>query len=626
MNAMKTVLAVQVLAAFVAVAEDAEFFNVDGKGDIASLASWGSDYEALPTDKRPYLTWHSPWMTASADVTYAGLNFADYGKVLTMDLSIQPGVRTITLNNDLRVGWFTTLNLKGGLFDFQSQHTFYRGDWNQNNGNISITLNLDGCVWTNMTNVSMSYAAANGGRFNHWTLENGSALYSSGYFRFEDYHNQSRSNSVSVLSGSRMLIGDGIATDRAGANPPSTLFMTGNKFLLSGEGSYLGVASASSASKNTSFIGQNFAGSSFVITDHAKADFNIAGKNCSNIIIGRYSASAAHSNRLEVTEHADLNVNELSIGYEGTCGNVAYFGSSATFTASMLYVGRGTLANGNLCEFDSGARGFITTIYPGFGGLSASNEFRVAGGAVVTNFVTYADYSGASNNCISVAGEGSELFVQKAIYLGMSGGSYNSIRVTDGAHLMASNLYLNCGTGSTDNTLLISNATVTAYSSFRTCDSDNGNYKGGTNACIRLQGDSPRLIVSRSSVYAGDIKNGARFVFDLPPEGYAEGVVPVAMTDWRTFDKTVRFEANGIGEMLADMKAKNIRKRNIKLIETVGNVLSGLCQDNLDASNANLPDGAKFYYEGEGEYQGVPHCRSVWLEVKNPSGLMILFR
>ena len=98
------------------------------------------------------------------------------------------------------------------------------------------------------------------------------------------------------------------------------------------------------------------------------------------------------------------------------------------------------------------------------------------------------------------------------------------------------------------------------------------------------------------------------------------------MTDWRTFDKTVRFEANGIGEMLADMKAKNIRKRNIKLIETVGNVLSGLCQDNLDASNANLPDGAKFYYEGEGEYQGVPHCRSVWLEVKNPSGLMIFFR
>jgi len=596
------------------------FPNADKSGDLASLAAWGAGYDAVPTNDWPQIDWQNPNATASRDITFSGLFLDRYNGNVTIDLTKTTPQPTITLTNDLYVNYFTTATLKGGTYDFRGTGKIARGDWGSGNGNRFINLILDECVMTNMQNITMGYAAANGSSYNSWTLKNGSAMYTPGFFRVEEYANNSISNTFSILSGSRLVVENGLMTDRPAQTPP--FLVTGNRVVVSGTNSLLSVSGAET------MIGQNFNESWLIVSNSAVANFAPAGKTASSVALGMKVGS--NSNRLELVDHASLTGNEVKVGNGGTFGNRFHIGSQASlYLTQHLFVGHSS--PDNYCRFDSGATAYVGTLYPGYSSEACGNVLEIADGASLTNVVIFMSYAGSHNNLIRVDGTNTEHVVRGKYYIGLSGGCSNKVAVTDGATLTVDTIYLNCGVDKTgqcsaDNELLISNATVTVTNEFSTCTSDKSSYRGGTGAVIRLQGDAPHLYVTRSSKTSPDISNGTRFVYDLPAAGYAENVVPVQMLNWRTFDKTVRFEVTGVEAMQKDMAAKNERRRRIKLLQTTGNVLSGLCQDNVDASNAVAPEGARIYFEGVGSYKGVPHCSSVWVEVMREAGMTIIVR
>ena len=240
-------------------------------------------------------------------------------------------------------------------------------------------------------------------------------------------------------------------------------------------------------------------------------------------------------------------------------------------------------------------------------GTGKRNYIRVLDGATAKiNGLFYAGYgsTSASDNTILVSGTNSTLAANSAltmgdIYLGFMNSSdrtkfstRNTIQVSDGATFSANNVTLY----GSENGIVVSNALA---------DVKGGNGLQcnalGTNCYVRLQGSTPRF---RMSAQTGSgnfaLANSFKFIYDLPPEGYAAGFVPVQIQRWGTTDGTTELVFNGVAEMQSSMRARHVRKASYTVLRFAGGV-SGTGAALLAKWNAALPDGAKL--TADGSYQ-----------------------
>lgn len=170
--------------------------------------------------------------------------------------------------------------------------------------------------------------------------------------------------------------------------------------------------------------------------------------------------------------------------------------------------------------------------------------------------------------------------------------SGNTIQALDGATFQADNVTL-YGSG---NGIVVSNALADLKGA-------NGMQCSAlsTNCYVRLQGSTPRF---RMSAQTGSgnfaLANSFKFIYDLPPEGYAAGFVPVQIQRWGTTDGMTELVFNGIAEMQTSMRARNVRKASYTVLNFRGGV-SGTGAALLAKWNAALPEGAKL--TADGSYQ-----------------------
>ena len=143
------------LAAVCASAADATFPNTDGKGDLASAASWG--LEAVPGASTRVVFTKSMTATASEDISFAGIYMNAYNSTVTLDMrdeSTGASPRKIDLTSAITFKGVEKqrLRLRGGEWDMHGRNvSIDSGDYGGSTGS-RIEL-LDGIRMYNVANL-----------------------------------------------------------------------------------------------------------------------------------------------------------------------------------------------------------------------------------------------------------------------------------------------------------------------------------------------------------------------------------------------------------------------------------------------------------------------------------------
>ena len=266
-------------------------------------------------------------------------------------------------------------------------------------------------------------------------------------------------------------------------------------------------------------------------------------------------------------------------------------------------------------------------------GQNGENYLHVLYGSTATiNGLSYLGYAddpakcvNSHNNTILVSGASSVTNSSLAIgdiYLGSMTGAdsstfntNNCIVVRDGAEFKTGTIRLH---GSM-NGIVVSNAVVTLTGgSGIECGNTT---RGCTNCFVRLQGDAPRLIHSSTLTGNSSFDKSFHFIYDLPPNGYAPGIVPVRLERWSKMASSTEFVFNGIEEMQASMRRRRVSKVTYTMFAASGGVNnspSGVPQSCLDRCNLNLPQGAKL--------TGNSGRTALYLTVESLAGTLMIFR
>ena len=262
----------------------------------------------------------------------------------------------------------------------------------------------------------------------------------------------------------------------------------------------------------------------------------------------------------------------------------------------------------------------------------ASSEFGVGGDMTVGK--SYLNESiaigdGATANCsgtciIGNRGSGSGLFVSNAVCavgtlrVGCAAvSSGNVVRIEDDAELNVTE-NLDFGVGGANNLLDIDNATVNVGGELYS-------QRGAVGNEVHFSGAAPKLVVGKSMTAYSQNNQVARFVFNLPEDGYADGVAPLQYVGWYRLQSTMQISVTGIEAMQAKMRESGIRKREIPLVVCTKNVLEGLTDETIAAYNAQLPRGASMRRTNVSG-DGGNYFTGITLTVKSNNGLCLIFR
>jgi len=230
---------------------------------------------------------------------------------------------------------------------------------------------------------------------------------------------------------------------------------------------------------------------------------------------------------------------------------------------------------------------------------ATNNYFYVENGAEVNLsaglvYFAYADDvtgKNAASNILRAAGAGARI-KYAAIYFGKGGAAdantANEIQAFDGGSITGQIAYVY----GHDNGHVVSNATIVYTGNGIVCNSS------CTNCYLRLQGDSPRFMINSGASGNWDLRNSFKLIYDLPPDGYAEGFVPVYLTRWGTTDTTTEFIINGIDAVKRRMAQRRMSSMLFKLFRPAGGIGgSGFTAEMCERWNSRLPEGAELKWE-----------------------------
>ena len=349
---------------------------------------------------------------------------------------------------------------------------------------------------------------------------------------------------------------------------------------------------------------QNYGDRDFVLSGGAVWT-NVAG----SCFTYNYNPANCSNSRLFAREGSKLNftaTDHFYINEYGTCSNIviaAESGSLISFAATVT-LGRGSAQSTHQKLLCSGADSRIVVEGRFNVGLDGSknNLIEASDGGVMrfkagTPYFTYSDGDGglpATGNVVRAVGEGSKI-VFGPMYFGKSkttsdgngnitnwvGSCGNTVEAIAGG-LVSNQLYYVRGTG---NGFVVSNGVIATTGRGIICES------GCTNAFVRFQGDSPRFIQYTPKTGDFVLNSGFRFIYDLPPDGYAEGVVPMTTYYWGRIAADTKLEINGIEEVKRRMRRQNVSRREFVLWDfKVG--CSSITSAMVAGWQAQLPDDA----------------------------------
>ena len=496
-----------VLGAYGLNAADVTFPNSDGKGDLASAASWGltelpdSSTRVVFGDDGSNVT-----LTASEDISFAGFCHDGLQRTVTLDMRDEatdaaPGPRKINLTANITMGVKRYENLK-----------IRGGEWNLNNNSITI--------------------------------------YNNGY-------NVPKEPKLSISDGALM---HGVATIQGAYGDGSAADIS-----ISGEGTVVTAnvlkVAYYNANSNTVHVTD---GASLVLTGTGNKTIEIAPHDsawCGLVI----------SNNASLVKAGGESASVLLSDLKGQNYLHVLDGAAATIKG-YAYLGHGDGNNG----LDSHNNTILVS------GASAVTNSRLNMASIYLGQMDNNDSSRFStNNCIMVRDRAA--FTADVIsFYGVQNGIVVSnavMKLVGGSGLMS-----------------------------RTC----------TNCFVRLQGNRPELTHSSDLSGNATFKNAFHFIYDLPPDGYASGIVPVRIEKWFQMDDSTEFVFNGIKEMRESMRRRRVPKVTYPVF-VAGNgyaVIGSGLPAMLERWNSRLPEGVQLTNDND----------SFYLTVEALSGTMMIFR
>ena len=200
-------------------------------------------------------------------------------------------------------------------------------------------------------------------------------------------------------------------------------------------------------------------------------------------------------------------------------------------------------------------------------------------------------------------------------------GTGDSANVVDSRFIVESGAVLTGNVfrvGGNNNTLAVSNALVYVngdsnyYHALDIGDAAVG--KENKNAHLVFSGNAPRIVSPRSANFA----NGSDLTFNLPPAGYEQGIIPIALESSFNFGSTCSLNLAGAEEMMA-VHHENKWKRSYTLIKALNVNISDA---EIERVNGMLPKGMSL----RKVYDGTIARWSLILDVKPKYGLALIVR
>lgn len=258
---------------------------------------------------------------------------------------------------------------------------------------------------------------------------------------------------------------------------------------------------------------------------------------------------------------------------------------------------RAAFTKGNSYLFDSG-----------FG-----HRMTISEGAKIAFPGVYVDNTACSNT-LEVTGAGTELDVTGTFFLQpyqanrMARGS--AVRVADNATLRVAGSFMVTGH---DLSVVVSNATLEGACTVANAYWGYANAVSGvdsSNCALRLEGTMPKVKISGSAYF----NKGTRIQFHIPPTGYAAGHVPLEIKTIGTWHNDVRFELEGLEELLRTLP-DSCDMTLIKMSDGWLPADSSSCWDQVRAS---LPKDITLTV--------TPDAKKLVLHAKIHKGLMLLLK
>ena len=590
--------------AFAVQAVDITFPNTDGKGDLASTASWNQTPIPDPTNRPEFkATLMGATLTASEDISFAGfkinVNNTAYPVILDMRneaTGANPGPRKITLSDNIRnVSGNNITYIKGGEWTGTSIST----DW----GKSTDIYYVQGAVMT----LSGSLAGTYGGNGALIELSGGSvvtALHARAQYNYGD------NSSIQVLDGSKLVV-TGVA-DESFMSDKSSGFNNG--YVVRGENSLIKKTSSAKAA----LLGAGGHSAYLRVEDRGVADFT------GTLRVG--NAANSTNNVVSVTGGGTLKADGVQLGYSSSAGNNLF----AITNGGVAEVPNGFFVGGNAYEGCFGNtllvsngvfRGKVPTI--GFKAGSSNNLVRIVGrqsvyeavanvssdtacifayernnrfeldDAVWTNNVAKITYLNCSQftegHCVMELRNNAEFYTTNQFY--MTGIHYRSLSnllsIVSGSRLYSKG---SVGVYSIGNVFSISNGTLETEGSFTvTAQSGSPMMYGYSNNWVRVAGERPRISVTNGTFA---VQYASYLQFDIPASGYEAGAAPVKAKAF-TVSSDSSLIVNGLDARIKAIKEPEV----VALVESLNGVTvpAGV----LATANAGLPKGCALFVSAD---------------------------
>lgn len=591
---------VMCLSIFEAHAVDVVFPNTDGKGDLASTASWNQTPIPDPTNRPEFkATLLGATLTASEDLSFAGfkinVNNTAYPVILDMRneaTGANPGPRKIALSGAIQNESGNNITyIKGGEWTGTSLST----GW----GKSTDIFYIQGAAMTLSGGLYGTY----GGNDALIELSGGSVVTTLNTRAQFNYGNNS---SIQVLDGSKLVItgtgGDAFRSDMSsGAN---------NGYVVRGENSLIEKRSAAQYAA----IGCGGYAAYLRVEDRGVADFT------GTLSVGNVVNSS--NNVVSVTGGGTLKAEVVQLGYQiNACNNLfTITNGGIAEIRSGFYLGGTAYTNsfGNTLLISNGVfRGRVPTI--GFKAGSSNNLVRVVGRQSVYETTTNADsvtaciFSYEKNNRFELDDAAWTNNVAKTTYLNcsqttlghcvfelrnraefyttnqflMTGINYRSLSnllsIVSGSRLYSKG---SVGVYSIGNVFSISNGTLETEGDFAVTARSNSNQMYGySNNWVKVAGEQPRISATNGTF---TLQYASYLQFDYPASGYAAGIAPVKAKAF-TVSSDSALIANGLEARIKAIKESEIST----LVETSAGVTVPAAV--LAAANADLPKGCAFF-------------------------------
>lgn len=548
----------------------AEFPDADGSGDLASVAAWGGTLpgttEAVSVTGAVSTTVH-----ASDSVTFGQLEnklTSGYNRILTFDQTAHPDA--VLSFGGFRNGLVKDLKLhthfKGGIWDFGNKH-FASGGSDSYGNERTITVS-DGATLSNIDTITLGYTAQNKLRLDIL----GQSKVSAKNFKFTN--NMTTPNTPNVLfvaGGSELELSSGLTWENSPASwtaacscqPADALyyrdfmivsnansvirFTASNGYWLGHQGGSMTLATDSGK-----IVGE---GSVYLWDLYTRNNLLRAEKNgsikLSGTVYGGWNSAVEKGdasnlglryNRIEAVDGGSIAMGTLYLGYSGAAespntGNTLWI-SNGTFTVGQLVLGYNAGCSNQLVHV-LGPESFFGITGASAMFLAPYCEWRIEDGAVVPTLPAFSNMAAGTHDETLRACNGGVINVGEKLSTstsaaaeGLYSGRNNVVIVESGSSLTGSVAYVQgdaCG-------LRVDDATVALGGNSNNYSLRVGysNKYGGlaTNCWLTIAGSHPQVALTNGL----EVLNGSTVKFELPANGYAAGVVPLAFGGNLKFD------------------------------------------------------------------------------------------